>query len=168
MNPRLRATAIAISFFGLFGVSGLRAQEKTKRQDTLPPAPAASAPDKNTAVLTDATRASTSQALASATKQKVKESTDKQSNQPEDSAVIELRSVQPGQNSKAEKPQQVSSTQKGKGGPLKNIHGTAYGRTGSTSTDNRSVGGAAGTSSKSGKTSVYVETQRTRETTPRP
>ncbi len=168
MNPRLRLNAVTILSVGLFAVSGLQAQEKTKSQDTLPPAPAAPAPGKNKAVLSEATRASTNQALASATKQKAKESTDKQSNQPEDSGVTELRSVQPGQNSKAESPGQASSTQKGKGGPLKNIHGTVYGRADSTSIDNRSVGGAAGASSKSGKTSVYVETQRTRETTPRP
>lgn len=50
--------------------------------------------------------------------------------------------------------------------PKKNIHGEAYGGIDSRGPGNHQAGGAAGTTSKSGKTSVFVQGEQTRSAQP--
>jgi cobalamin biosynthesis Mg chelatase CobN len=107
--------------------------------------------------LTDVVRVSTDEALASAAKQEAKKrsSEDKQKDSPDD-AVLELRPSPP--EAAAGTSAAVSKEKKS---PLKDVHGEVAGAAG-----NRE-GGKVGASSKSGKTSVYVETDRSNTTPPR-
>ena len=138
-----------------------------------PPAGSAVAPAQKQApskkaVLSDATRASTSKAMEGAAKQKVTAAGEQEPRAPEDSAVTEFRPVPPGQAKGERQSTPTSSGQKAKSGPLKDVHGSVYGGSGETGSGARTTGAAAGASSKSGKTSVYIEGQRARESSPRP
>ncbi|MGD1154654.1 MAG: hypothetical protein ABSA41_02380 [Terriglobia bacterium] len=110
--------------------------------------------------LTDAVRVSTDEALASAAKQEAKKQSpeENQKDSPDD-AVLELRPSVP----EAAASTSAAAT-KEKKSPLKNVHGEVSGAAGAGG--NRE-GGKVGASSKSGKTSVYVETDRSNTTPPR-
>ena len=133
-----------------------------------PVAPAQKPGPLKKAVLSDATRASTSKAMEGAAKQKVAATGELESRAPEDSAVTEFRPVPPDQAKDERQPTSTSSRQKAKGGPLKDVHGSVYGASGAANSGARTTGAAAGASSKSGKNSVYIEGQRAREPSPHP
>lgn len=111
--------------------------------------------------LTDAVRVSTDEALASAAKQEAKKQGPKenQKDSPDD-AVLELRPSVPD----AAAGGSAVVTKDSKKSPLKNVHGEISGAAGAGR--NREAG-KVGASSKSGKTSVYVETDRSNTTPPR-
>ncbi len=132
----------------------LRAEEKK----AAPPDPPAqkTASDKK-AVLIDASRASTDKTAESASQKKSQGTQADESPKPsDDSAVTELRPLPPEQATKASNSNDEKTKKKSKGGPLKNIHGTVYG---GTAAGSQAAGGAVGTSTKSGKTNIYVEGQ---------
>lgn len=108
--------------------------------------------------LSDAVRVSTDEALASAAKQEAKKQGPKedQKDSPDD-AVLELRPSVP--EAAADSSAAVSKEKK-----LKNVHGEVSGTAGA---GRNREGGKVGASSKSGKTSVYVETDRSNTTPPR-
>jgi len=106
--------------------------------------------------------------MESAAKQKVKPAGEPEPGAPEDSAVTEFRPLPPGQESTEPRATATGSGQKASSGPLKNVHGTVYGGAGAATAGTRTTGAAAGASSRSGKTSVYIEGQRARESSPRP
>jgi hypothetical protein len=136
------------------------ADEHTKKSDTQ--ASATTEPQKEPA-LTNAVRVSTDAALRKAAQEKAKEAAsgkDKKSTADKD--VLEFRPAAPG-SAPAEKDVVVEDSKKS---PVKNVHGEVYGTTGSGSVGTRGAGAAVGASSRSGKTSVYVETQRSRTTPP--
>ncbi len=138
-----------------FSVAGITHAEEKKAAPVDPPAPK-SAPDKK-AVLIEASRASTDKAAESASQKKSQPGqAEENPKPPEDSAVTELRPLRPEQATKGSDSNDEKRKKKSKGGPLKKIHGTVYGGTGS---GGQAAGGAVGTSTKSGKTSVYVEGQ---------
>jgi hypothetical protein len=118
------------------------------------------------AVLSDATRASTSKAMEGAAKQKVAATDELKPRVSEDSAVTEFRAAAPGQAKDGRQPAPTNSGQKAKSGPLKDVHGSVYGESGAANSGARTTGAAAGASSRSGKTSVYIEGQRARESSP--
>jgi hypothetical protein len=129
-------------------------------------APAQKPSPSKKAVLSDATRASTSKAMEGAAKQKVAATHEQEPRTPEDSTVTEFRPVPPGQAKDERQPTPTSSGQKAKSAPLKDVHGSVYGASGAANSSARTTGAAAGASSKSGKTSVYIEGQRARESSP--
>ena len=159
--------AIIVVIFCLSGGSAAGSpQDGTKSQATVLPSEHPPETTKKRAVLAEATRASANKAAEDAAKQKAKGPAEEDVNPSEESAVTEFRPVPPDQKGKDSESDALSIKKDSKSGPLKNIHGTVYGDVNSTGTGERSTGAAVGTSSKSRKTSVYVETQRTRETIP--
>ena len=159
--------AIIVVIFCVCGTSAAGSpQDGIKNQATVPPREHPPETTKTRAVLAEATRASANKAPEDAAKQKSKGPAEEEVNQSEESAVTEFRPVPPDQKGKGSHSDGQSARKDSKSGPLKNMHGTVYGDVNSTGTGERSTGAAVGTSSKSRKTSVYVETQRTRETIP--
>ncbi len=165
MNRVLIAIIVVIFCLSAGSAAGLP-QDGTKSQDTAPPSKHPPEVTKKRAVLAEATRASANKAAEDAAKQKAKGPAEEDVNPSEESAVTEFRPVPPDQKGKDAQSDALSAKKDSKSGPLKNMHGTVYGDVNSTGTGERSTGAAVGTSSKSRKTSVYVETQRTRETIP--
>lgn len=111
--------------------------------------------------LVDAIRVSTAEATKSAVKEKSKQSaqpeTMEESNDP---AVLEFRPT-------ANTEEGTVVAPSGDSKKLKNVHGKVYGAVDAGNSGNRQSGAAVGASSKSGKSSVYVETDRSRTTPPR-
>jgi hypothetical protein len=113
-------------------------------------------------VLVDALRVNTDQAVRSAAKEEVKKpAAEKTKESPED-AVSEFHPADPSSAS----PAVVVAPKKAKKGPLKDVHGTVYGSTDPKNLGTRDTGAAVGATSKSGKTSVYVETEGAHTTPP--
>jgi hypothetical protein len=77
-------------------------------------------------------------------------------------AVVEFHATEAeAATSTSGKPESQKSKQ------AKNVHGTVYGATDAKNVGTHRAGGAVGATSKSGKTSVYVETEGARTTPPR-
>ena len=121
-------------------------------------APAAKPTKDLKAVLIDASRASTDKAAESVAQKKTEAAPPDEPPKPtEDSAVTELRPLPPESQATSSDKKDKTQAKKSKGGPGKNIHGTVYGGAGGPS---QGGGGAVGGSTKSGKTSIFVEGQR--------
>ena len=151
------------ALLGLLLSAGLMAQEGEEKKPDSPRAEARKASSKP--ALAEATRASTDLAVKSAAQKKAETSgTDNSSSEPANSAVTELHPAAPtSENSDAAS---VESPKTIKKSSSRNIHGSVYGASGSGGESTRKSGGSVGASSKSGKTSVYVETNRSRESQP--
>jgi len=142
--------------------------EKEKPPSEKPAAQAKPAPKvEANRVLVEATRVSTSDTARTAAQDATKKGDgEKPQEHPADSAVLEFR---PALEAKHDAGGAAASTSKdSKKSPAKNIHGQVYGSTGAGEAGNRGAGGAVGASSKSGKTSVYVETEKLRSTSTSP
>jgi cytoskeletal protein RodZ len=114
--------------------------------------------------LEEATRVSTDKALHSAAKEKSKPATEK-NEVPElsgESEVTEFHPATPGEKNPGAEP---TTEKPAKKSATKNIHGSVYGAGGAQGSG---VGGAAGTTTKNGKTSVYVESEKSRTANPPP
>lgn len=113
-------------------------------------------------VLVDATRVSTDAAAQSAIKKETQQSTaSKKSKDANDSVVFEFRPAAP--NSESGDALVLPKGSKKK----KNIHGEVFGTAAAQGAGAQGGGGAVGATSKSGKTSVYVESEHQRTTPPR-
>lgn len=139
-------------------------QTPAKRAPAVPKSGASKSEPKP--ALTDVTRVSTVDATRSAAAQQAKKQVGKDAatGQAEDSAVLEFHPAEASQSGPA------AATTAGKGSKksvLKNVHGNVYGALDPKNPGNRGTAASVGTSSKSGKTSVYVETDQTRTTPPR-
>ena len=160
----LKCALIVLPLF-IASLGNTQTQESAKKQAQPPEVPAKKSPPDTKAVLMGASRASTAKATESAAKQKAEgNQAGKDREQTEDSAVTELRSLPPDQQNQAADSKGGNADKKAKGGPLKNVHGTAYGGSGSGS---GAAGASAGASTRSGKTSVYVEGQSSQTRDPR-
>ncbi len=114
------------------------------------------------AVLVDATRASTDAAVRSAAKQEAQKSESAKGKKgSSESAVVEFKPAGPNAGS-GETVVLPKDSKKNK-----NIHGEVFGTTGAQAAGTQGAGGAVGATSKSRKTSVYVETEHQRTTPPR-
>ena len=165
MRSRGLKGALVVLFLAFSTQGHIHAQESAKKQ-TPPPEVRAekSAPDTK-AILMGASRASTAKATQSASQQKAKGNQAVKDPEPTDgSAVTELRPLPPDQQNQAAESKGGNAKKKSKGGPLKNVHGTVYGGSGSGS---EAAGASAGASTRSGKTSVYVEGQSGQARDPR-
>lgn len=114
---------------------------------------------------TDAGHVSTADAVRSAAKEEAKQTdpNKKEETKEPDSAVDEFHPAPPGEAASGDSSVKAKETKKA---PLKDVHGTVYGAAGPADSGNRATGGAVGASSKSKKTHVYVETDRSRTTPP--
>lgn len=113
-------------------------------------------------VLVDATRVSTDATAQSAIRKEVQQSTaSKKSKDANDSVVFEFRPAAPNTGSGDALVLPKGSKKK------KNIHGEVYGTAAAQGAGAQGGGGAVGATSKSGKTSVYVESEHQRTTPPR-
>jgi hypothetical protein len=140
-------------------------QEKVGTAAQKPPEEQSSTSAKKKPALTDSARVDTNAALRDAVKQQATKGDPKDGKEnPADSAVVEMRPADANASSSGDP---VVVSKKSKKGPLKDVHGKVYGATNSNNLGTRGGGGAVGASSKSGKTSVYVETEGSRTTPPR-
>jgi len=113
--------------------------------------------------LADFTRVSTADTARKAAKDLAKESvTDNASEASGASDVLEFHAADPGTQGAA-----ATLAKEPKKSALKNVHGDAYGALETRGAAKR-AGGSVGATSKSGKSSIYVETDHTHETTPAP
>lgn len=129
-------------------------------QDKQNPAPQKSTakPSKNKPPIAGAVRASTDAALEDAAKQAAKKPDE--AKQPSVSeAVVEFHPTEAAASTR-------TKTESQKTKKAKDVHGTVYGATDAKNAGTHRAGGAVGATSKSGKTSVYVETQSDRTTPP--
>jgi hypothetical protein len=127
-------------------------------------APAATAThSKEKPALDDITRVSTDQAVQSAARSaSKKQSAENRTGEPAQSEVLEFRPAATDQDSPKHTTTTTPESRKSK---VKNVHGTVYGSLDAADAANRSTGASAGVSSKSGKSHIYVETERSRATT---
>ena len=113
--------------------------------------------------LADFTRVSTADTARKAAKDLAKESvTDNASEVSGASDVLEFHAADPGTQGAA-----ATLAKEPKKSALKNVHGDAYGALEARGAAKR-AGGSVGATSKSGKSSIYVETDCSHETTPAP
>ena len=125
----------------------------------------ATAQDSKKRALLNAPRVSTDAAVHSAAKDVIKQTTgDKTPNQPEDANVVEFR---PAESESASPSTSAAPPKNAKKGALKDVHGTVYGAAGAKNPGTNAEGAAIGVSSKSGKSAIYVETDRARTSPPR-
>ncbi len=119
------------------------------------------------APLADATRVSTDAAVHQAAKQinQGKTETDSSDGSSE-TDVTEFHAATPADEG-AKNPVVVKSGD-AKKSPLRDVHGTVYGAAAPGAPGNRRAGTAVGASSKSGKSSVYVESDSSRAASPSP
>jgi hypothetical protein len=116
------------------------------------------------AVLVDATRVSTDKVMEGASKRKPEgESAKPTPDQTQESAVTEFRPAPQDRETAEAKAAVSEGKKKTQGGPLKDVHGTVYGGAGSAG---HSKGAAVGASTRGGKTSIYVEAEQERATSP--
>ncbi len=142
------------------GISAVAGKQASKSNTQ----PSASSKPQKKPALTNVVRVSTDTALRNAAQEKAQDaSSDKDKKSAADKDVLEFRPTVPGSTS-AKKEVVVEDSKKS---PVKNVHGEVYGTTGSASTGTRGAGAAVGASSRGGKASVYVETERSRPTPPR-
>jgi hypothetical protein len=142
---------------GVLFVTLATAQEK---QTAGPSSKVKAAPQENKKTgLLSATRVSTDAATRSAAKKVIEQAgTDKTSKEPEGSDVVEFRPAGPESMTTSTS---VASQKPPEKGPLKDFHGTVYGATDPGIPRTNAEGAAVGASSKSGKSAVFVRTDRT-------
>jgi len=167
---RMRSAGALAGLLGILCAGSVLAQTASAPSDAPEPT-AQEAPKKNKGkkpAIADVTRVSTEEAARSAAKEKSKQDDAKaEEEKTSDSGVTEFRPARPDEKGAAEDQNTPGGEKKSRGRALKKVHGRVYGATDPAGTGNR-TGAAAGASSSSGKTSIYVETERGRENSPRP
>jgi len=141
-------------------VALLAAQQPKDPQSQKPTA----APSEKKPALAGTGRVSTDSALRDAAKKEAKTPGTEQAEEPPGEAVLEFHpaaSDATGSKSSAGAPKDAKKS------PLRDVHGTVYGSTAAQGAREQRAGGAGGASSKSGKTAIYVDTERSRATPPR-
>ncbi len=114
-------------------------------------------------LLDEATRVSTSEALKS-----VAQESKEKSKTSEGSSTSDVLEFQPSAPPSAGARTVVAPSRDSKKSMAKNVHGSVYGSADPRATGNHRTGGAVGASSKSGKSSIYVETDQGRSTSSSP
>jgi len=131
------------------------AEPSQKKPEKVPDKPSSKKPS-----LAGAARVSTDAALEDAAKAAAKKP-EGAKEEPSAEAVVEFHPAQAeGATSTSVKPESQKSKK------AKDVHGTVFGATNAKNAGTRRAGGAAGATSKSGKTSVYVETEGDRTKPP--
>ena len=121
--------------------------------------------DRQKFSLLDATRVSTEEAARSAAPKAAEKSpTAAAAESSSDSTVTEFHPARP--DSAPTGDSAVTTSGESRKSTLKRVHGTVYGSAAPGNPGGRRGGAAVGAASKSGKTHVYVETDRSRTDTP--
>ena len=126
------------------------------------PAPAS---NKKKPKLLEITRVSTDEAARGVAKEKAtrdEEVSNAEPSEPAAPAVTELKAIDRG----SETPRSAVTNSDSKGSKASKVHGRVYGSVDPKNSSDRRQGAAIGAGSKSGKTSIYVETEGSRGTTP--
>ncbi len=153
----MKSSLIILAMTLLFALMGAAQEAKAPSPGKEPEAQVQKKP-----VLVDATRVSTDATARSAAKEDAQKSAaGKKTKDSNESSVMEFKPAGP--NAGSGEVVVLSKDSKKK----KNIHGEVYGTTGAQAAGTQGGGGAVGGTSKSGKTSVYVETEHQRTTPPR-
>jgi hypothetical protein len=160
LEAALLATALVLLFTGFAGAQSAHAPD-------LPPKPATPAPKalsaSEKAKLLDATRVSTEKAARRAAQEKAKDTTKEDTTKKQSvnseaiPAVSEFKPVSKSQEDSSTK-SRLPGQDTGKL-PLKNLHGSVQGSTGSGI---RQGAADLGASSKGGKTYIYVQSEKSR------
>ena len=156
----------------VLSVSCFSAFPASAQQDT--PAPpdkghptqvkSSTARSKEKPALAEATRVSTAEAARKAAEAKAQgHGSDRASETSGAPDVLEFRATSPSAQDSAG----AAATKESNKSALKSVHGNAYGASDGRAAGKR-AGGAVGATSKGGKASIYVETDRSHDTTPAP
>jgi hypothetical protein len=140
--------------------------QDTAKKSPETPSPRSSASTEKKPALAEVTRVSTDEATRSAAKKQAKKTAEEEvAEKPSDPDVVELRPAPASAESSGGAV--VVPSKKSKKSVLGNVHGTVHGSADARNSGTRRTGASVGASSKSGKTAVYVETERGR-TQPNP
>jgi hypothetical protein len=165
MRPE-RFCILLLSVSCLAAFPALGQQDTPTRPDKVQPGQSKSSTrgTKEKPALAEATRASTANAARTAAAVAAQRHGSDPASPPSGvSDVLEFRAASPDvQDSVA-----AASTKDSKKSALKSVHGDAYGVMDSRGAG-KQAGGAVGATSKGGKTSIYVETDRAHDTAPAP
>jgi len=165
MRSRGLECGLVVLFLVFAFVGNIAAQEGAEKQTPPPEAPARKPATDTKSVLMGASRVSTSKAAEGAAKEKLQGAEAGEAPEPDaGSAVTELRTLPPSKQEPVADAKDGDKKKSSKRGPLKDVHGTVYGGSGSGS---QATGASAGASTRSGKTSVYVEGQTGQARDPR-
>ncbi len=160
---RLYILLAAVFCLAAFSAAAQQGPTVASDKDNSSQSKSSTSKSKGKPTLADATRISTGDAARTAAKDMAKrrgsDSAAEASGAPD---VLEFHPDGPGAQGAA-----AASSRESKKSALKNVHGDAYGALDSRGSGRR-AGGSVGATSKSGKSSIYVETDRSRETTPAP
>lgn len=149
--------------FSLLVPAGAAAQEAT------PTSPSANTKGQESAAakkekkptLAEVTRVSTAEAVRSAAKARAK--TEAQTKEPDKPGEPDVSEFQPASgNADASANTATAASHDSRKSALKNVHGTVHGSLDPKNTGSRRVGASVGGGSKSGKSHIHVETDRSR------
>jgi len=157
---------IFVGMFLLLSPFAGRPQGAEKDLPAKPPSEKSSVPKaEKKPALSEIMRVSTSQVARTAAQEKGKGRPAQESgDQPSDSGSLELRPLAQGAEVSSEA---VAIPSRGsRKSPLKNVHGTVYGSVDPKNKGTHRAGASVGATSKSGKSGIYVETERSREIIP--
>lgn len=163
----LRVLAIALLIFAAFGAASAEENSSSAAKPNDVRSAASRKPS-----LADVTRVSTEEAAESVAREQARSEKHAAKAESEDASseealtsVVELK-PRPRDSEGTKDAAKVESKSSGKG-PLKDVHRSVHGATDAQGSGRR-VGGSVGATTRGGRSSIYVEGQRTRETPPRP
>ncbi len=165
-TPKRGARLLVPAICALSVTAGLTRATAQQRRSTVPANHDSLATSKGSKkpALEEATRVSTDQAVRNAAQSaSAKRDLNSESHGSAPSEVLEF---QPVTNPTTPASKTTGQKESKKLAP-KNIHGTVYGSLDSGKSETHSGGAAAGVGSKSGKSHIYVETERSRTSSPR-
>ena len=164
MTRPLRACLLSVSICLLMSLVSAAQEAPKKSPDT--PSPKSSASTEKKPALAEVTRVSTDEAARSvAQKQTTKGNEEEGAKEDNEAAVVEFKPAPASGESSGGAV--VVPSKKSKKSTLGNVHGQVHGSVDGNNPGTRRTGASVGASSKSGKTAVYVETERGR-TQPNP
>jgi hypothetical protein len=159
MTRPWRACLLSLSICLLTSLVSAAQEAPQKSPDAPPPKSKASTEKKP--VLLEATRVSTDEAARSvAQKQTAKDNEEEGTKEDKDAAVLEFKPAPASAKSSGDVV--VVPSKNSKKSVLDNVHGTVHGSVDARNSGTHRTGASVGASSKSGKTAVYVETERSR------
>ena len=115
--------------------------------------------------LSEITRVSTDEAARGAAREKATPDEDASTVETDQATAATVTELKPASRS-SETSSGSMTTQDSKGSKSSRVHGRAYGSLDPKNSGDRQEGAAVGAGSKSGKTHIYIETERSRRTTP--
>lgn len=158
MMGKTRILLLSVALYLLMPVASTPQDTAKKSPDT--PSPRSASAEKKPA-LAEVTRVSTEEAARSAAhKQARKTAEEEVAEKSSESDVVELRPAR--ENAESPGGAVVVPQKDSKKSALSKVHGTVHGSADPRNSGSRRTGASVGASSKSGKTAVYVETERDR------